>query len=581
MPVALIRKIEIRNFECFREKHSFDFDDATFFIGINNSGKSSIFRAICTFFGNLDFNSEHLNRTEFRSKKKNSNQCEISITFDLQLIKNKALKQRLLNKNNKHPYLDILVQIVSRGESPEKTYLVFGQKIPEVDLSLTEPDIVQLLHSIHINYIHPQQGTELLEKAQEKLRRRLLDNWGRSSSVSNEYKKIESDWATYRLKANEYLSDLLTDRVKRFWGEGKVTIELPKSLTEVIKISGISFQTDPSSPEIPLTSQGTGVQQSLLYYASYVLDSDRTLRRNAEYHPVWLLEEPESFLHADMIIKLGKDLTSKEWLNNNIQLLTTTHSGLLLASSINPHGHILWNLISKYELKRKYVPKDIDDTSIRDIGRLMGDPNFDVYFYSNYSKVFIEDTAEPLIQSLKTGGIDAKGLGGIGEIRRYLQALSIVITKNIGTSINAKFIIDGDKGKKTVNEFLIDTNMIKEINGFKKYQLQNNIVIIVLPDGESAENLFDEYSSFITSQAHRICDDNLILKETCPSELANVVSHLRKQYVKTAIPTWNKVESELMRDDDCKRLFWNEVKIHKYQISASKLSTITNLLEPS
>jgi len=417
--VPLLKKIKLDNFECFKESTEFELASATLFIGENNAGKSSIFRALCLFFDELEFEVGFLNKTRHLAKKKGSNISEITITFDLSALKMKAFKKRLLKFNKKIEILPITIRYIYRESYTDEIFLINGKKQIFEEL---DPDIKTLIESVKINYLHPQQGNELLEKAQEKLRNRLLDNWGRNKKLSQELNNLEKEWDHYRGMANGYLSEILSEKVKKFWGKGKVNINLPKSVKDLIKVGDISFQSDDTLPDIPLTSHGTGVQQSLLYYASFILDSDRTLRRNQEYHPVWLLEEPESFLHADMIIKLSKDLTSNEWLEN-IQLLLTTHSGLMLANSLNIKNNILWNVLTKHQLKSSYNPSTINDQKINEIGKIMGDPDFEVYFNVNKTPIFIEDTSSVLINKLEQENIYVKGLDGIDEIKKYLTVL--------------------------------------------------------------------------------------------------------------------------------------------------------------
>ena len=97
--MGILHSIKIKNFECFREETFFELDNATFFIGENDSGKSSVFRALNLFFGNTDFSFELLNKTERRRKQKGSNICEIEVTFDLNFVNGITRKNKLLKKN--------------------------------------------------------------------------------------------------------------------------------------------------------------------------------------------------------------------------------------------------------------------------------------------------------------------------------------------------------------------------------------------------------------------------------------------------------------------------------------------------
>lgn len=566
--MSLLKRVEITNFECFRETTGFDLGSATFFIGENNSGKSSVFRALCIFFDELDFSVQHLNETEHRRKKKESNACKIAIIFDLSALHLKALKERLLKLNRGDNLLRVTQQITAYKNYNDEKYQSPGRKFSSYE-DLPE-DVRTLIQSVTINYIHPQQGAELLTKAQSKLQKRLLDNWGRATSVSKELNKLEKEWQKYRLQSDRYLSNLLTEEIQRFWGKGKVTIELPGSIRDIIKVGEVRFQAADDLPAISLTSQGTGVQQSLLYYASYVLDSDRTLRRNQEYNPVWLLEEPESFLHADMIIRLAKDLTSDEWLQN-IQLLTTTHSGLLLASSVKAHDHITWNVLNGHRLQSSFSPKALDDAKIKAIGDLMGDPNFEVYFRANENHVFLEDTSGVLVAKLGAHHITAKGLGGIDVVKKYVTVLTThPFTKTW-------FIVDNDLGADQIRSLLSGAAECED-HDFRQCKLKNNVSIILLPQRWSMENLFEGFDDFIDECVDGTVDAQLRVKSQVDRLCIQTANTLNNRYLTNRVPSRADVADLLKRDKNVKHEFWRQVDAGLYDFKAGMIDTLKRLL---
>jgi len=565
--MSLLKKVEITNFECFREPTSFDLDSATFFIGENNLGKSSVFRAICIFFGELAFGTQYLNETEHRRKKAGSNTCKITIVFDLTALHLKALRERLLKLNQGNNLLRVTRQITAYKNHDEEKFLILGRKLAYEDM---HEDIRTLIESVTVNYIHPHQGTELLNKAQNKLQKRLLDNWGRATSVSKELNKLEKEWQKYRQQSNLYLSSLLTTEIQSFWGKGKVSIELPSSIRDIIKVGDVRFQAADDLPAISLTSQGTGVQQSLLYYASYVLDSDRTLRRNKEYNPVWLLEEPESFLHADMIIRLAKDLTSAPWLAN-IQLLTTTHSGLLLASSMNANDQTTWNVLNNHRLKSSFKPGDIDAAKIEEIGNLMGDPKFEVYFRANENHIFIEDKSGILIAALRENNITATGLGGIDVVKKYVS----VLTTNPFSK--TWFIVDDDLGAEQIKDLLTGAEA-QEDNEFRRYKLKNHVTIILLPKHWSMECLFEEFDSFVEECVDKICDENLRVKDQIDRLCIATASKLHDKYLNNPVPSRADVVHLLKRDKNVKHEFWRRVKAEQYDFKPDSIETLKRLL---
>lgn len=92
-------------------------------------------------------------------------------------------------------------------------------------------------------------------------------------------------------------------------------VDLPEKVVDVIAVSEILFKGSSDLPDVSLTSQGTGAQSTILYQTHFLLDSDKTLHRGF-YYPIWLVEEPESFLHVDIIFKLGYLLCSDIWLDS-------------------------------------------------------------------------------------------------------------------------------------------------------------------------------------------------------------------------------------------------------------------------
>ena len=145
------------------------------------------------------------------------------------------------------------------------------------EYEVLDADIKHLLNSIAISYIHPQEGAELLRKAQEKFKKRLFHNWGRHSSVSDRLASVQQSWDELRQTANAYLSGTLTERLRDIWPNSDVKIDLPSRLEDIVAISEIAFRSAPNFPEMSLTSYGTGAQSMILYQTHYVLDSDRSL----------------------------------------------------------------------------------------------------------------------------------------------------------------------------------------------------------------------------------------------------------------------------------------------------------------
>ena len=169
--MSLINKIKIENFKCFRNLTKISLSQCTYLIGINNSGKTAVLNAIHFFFDNSIYTDESfLNRTEYLAKKGGYNRSEISVSFDLNEINSPALKKKLIESSgNGSGFLEIKKNITF---APDSRKMSFTYGVNDRQPALYEDldvDIKKLIESVKITYIHPQEGRELLLKAQAKL----------------------------------------------------------------------------------------------------------------------------------------------------------------------------------------------------------------------------------------------------------------------------------------------------------------------------------------------------------------------------------------------------------------------------
>lgn len=570
----LISKIEVRNFKCFRAWNEFNLDSSSYFIGANNSGKSAVLLAIDCFFNPENFKSDFINKTELRGRLPGYNKSEIKIIFELKSIeKSETLKKRLIKNygstieiNRTFTYKEITDRVVLSVE-------VQGKEYEYDDL---DQDLQKLLSRISVSYIHPQESKELLSNAQLKLKKRLLNNWGRSSQLSDTLKNLQDSWDELRSKANNYLSAGLTNSLQDIWNDCKVNINLPTDIEDIIGISQIEFQGNSNIPSVPLTSQGTGAQSTILYQTHYLLDSDRTLHRGF-YHAIWLLEEPESFLHADIIIKLGGLLNSNEWLDN-VQMLVSTHSALLLATTKQNSNRIIWNLMDQHTLKKSQKTYEWDPQEIKEIGILMGDPNFDVYFNSSLVEdlIFIEDKRELTETKLLEAGIKvSKRLNGSTDQRRYFDVLRSI---DFNFKHRNYFIVDNDDGIKVFNNSLDSGTTIETTeSNFQRIDFGSNVSIILLPKNWIIEDLFEAFDSHVEECVYILFND-----EFTTADLGNIPGYLSRAHAEIRNKKPNGLtEAKLLvkNKQDIKDRFWHKVEEESINMSTKYISEIKSLIK--
>ncbi len=439
-----------------------------------------------------------------------------------------------------------------------------------------DKNLRSFLERIAISYIHPQESKELLEQAQLKLKNRLLSNWGRNAAIAETLKQLQSSWDDLRSKANNYLSAGLTNSLQDIWPGCSTTVDLPEKIEEIVGISEILFRGESTMPNVSLTSQGTGAQSTILYQTHFLLDSDRSLHRGF-YYPIWLLEEPESFLHADIISKLGQLLNSDSWLTN-IQMVISTHSPILLAASHKSANISNWNLLENHSIKRSKTVTEWSDEEIEEIGVLMGDPNFKVYFEVSLDEnlIFIEDKREHTKTKLEEAGIViTKALNGATELRRYFNVLRSL---EFIQSNNSFFLVDNDDGLKEFTNVLEDSKIQSQTtSGFRRYGFENGVFLVVFPPGHAFEDLFSEYDEFLESCANQIfsADYQVATTKQIPANLSRVHAHIRNKRSSGL----EDAKDLIKKHQDVKDSFWNKVSAEGLKLSATYVKEIKSLIE--
>ncbi len=572
--MSLINSLEIENFKCFRSKTQINLSQGTYLIGINNAGKTAILNALNFFFNDSLYQDEtFLNRTTYLAKKAGYNHAEISITFNLEELTSNVLRNRLIRLfKNKKADIKKIITFLPSSRKVSFSYTFLGYVYDSFDD--IDPDVKKLLMSVRVTYIHPQEGRDLLKNAQEKLRQRLLANWGRNPNLSIGINELQKKWEEFRRQARSYLSSSLTKSLQTMWPGSEAALDLPKNIKEIVEISDISFKGQQTLPEIELTSHGTGAQSTILYQTHYLLDSDRSLHRG-EYHPIWLLEEPESFLHGDLMVKFSQELNSQAWLKN-IQMVVSTHSPIILASSNLGGDNIEWCLLKEHVVVKNKKMKLWTKEEVVEIGKLMGDSNFYVYFYTSQDKLltFIEDKRAETKDVYEQVGIKITNcFEGVAQITRTIDVLL-----NIPDLVQKKayFIVDSDKGKDVYSKYIVGDPQLS--NGFKKYLIPNsksNLYIITLPDGFAVEDLFGEYETHLDSCINLIWDvKSWKLRTTIPTNLSRVASRARGNII-TSLSEARKL---IRNEQDIKDSFWSLAKKYSYSFEDQYVMNLKNLL---
>lgn len=568
--MTLLTEITVSNFRCFRRTTTLPLGRATYLVGVNNAGKTAFLSALQCFFDSDAYSSDFLNKTQRAARGRGANRSIIAILFNLDAIAGKTFRKQLTAKYGSQL---AIVKIFTTAEISRETTVYFrigstGPLLLPEDLPV---DLKKLLKAVSVSYIHPQEGGELLRKAQEKLKARLFQNWGRHVTVANRLKTVQESWDKLRATANNYLSSSLTENVRSIWPHSSVKVDLPSSIEDVVAISDILFQGSKTLPDIPLTAQGAGAQSTVLYHAHYLLDSDRSLHRGP-YSPVWLLEEPESFLHADLAMNLGALLNSDAWLAN-IQMIVSTHSPHILATSKANEADIVWALLSDHAVTKAKVVNQWTFAEIKEMGEAMGDTNFDAYFYASGRQelLFLEDSRPSTKAKFVAAGFAVeRALKGIPELRKYVD-----VFRNLPGLVRAKsfFLVDNDKGKNVIDD-LISSPPLATKGQFTLHKVSENTFILLMPAEFASEDLFDEFADVLKNCREQLFTADLKPGLTVPGNLSRAHASIRSRRPASD----SEAEEMIKNEQDVKDIFWGKADSGDYQIAARHVSAIRALM---
>ena len=570
--MPFLKKVTVRNFKCFRKETPVDLEQATFLVGPNNSGKTALLAAIRCFFDTTLFSGNDLNKTEFAAKQEGFNRADITIEFDLTIVTGKTRKERLAAKFGAQltvcksfTYREATGTVVVEYGIGEETYAFVEEMGKEAQ---------EVLSAVSISYIHPQEGDELLRKAQAKFKQRLFNNWGRHASVSEQLKELQEKWDELRKTANSYLSSTLTERLKTIWPHSTTKVDLPERIEEIVAVSDISFRSSSALPEITLTAQGTGAQSIVLYQTHYILDSDLSLHRGF-YVPIWLLEEPESFLHTDIAVKLGNLLASDEWLES-IQMVVSTHSPVILACSRKNADRARWITLDAHAVAQQKRVDAITDGDIEKVGIMMGDPNFDAYFTASQRGplFFIEDIRPLTKAKIEEAGIPVtKALEGTSAVKKYIdvfRAVSGIVPKK------AFFLLDNDKGLKEFGSYLTTQTLKAQESNFSLYSLGNGVFMLILPKDFAVEDLFVEFEDEVEECVKALYEDDYQLRDAAPMNLTRAASAARR---KGKVQNLDEAKCVIRNEQDVKDRFWQKLAANNYTVANSHAKAMKTLIE--
>lgn len=307
-----IIKVDIQNFRSIR-RVSVECRPLTTLVGLNDSGKSNILRALNLFFNDevnhgekLDFNIDYNYNS---ARKRKAKEISVSVHFELPdsyrstngryLEWTKKWRSNVLSHNN---YIGYNIITTKRGAKHRQDI-----NIP------AKSNVHALLRQIEFLYVPAIKDTNYFSRLRSEI-------YGVISEVASQTFRESS--TSFEKSIGEHLADLTSDIKHSLDFEARLA--LPRDLGHVFeRLDFVSGERD-----VSLDSRGDGVKaRHIPLILKFMAEQKQSIRGRGAmpYTSIWGYEEPENNLEFTSALKLSDDFI--KYAEQEIcQLILTTHS---------------------------------------------------------------------------------------------------------------------------------------------------------------------------------------------------------------------------------------------------------------
>src|SRR3989339_1132213 len=327
--MKFIKSIKIYSFRSCEKISLEECDNFNVFIGLNNSGKSNILRALNLFFnGEIEPGYKFLLERDgnFPEKKRKKKEVKISIIFDTRELKKlPQFKKAVHNIDD-----DYEITKIWGYQEPEEGRIVTTRK-DQFDKAQN------LLKFIRFRYlIAHRDPAKIILDSEKRIRKELLRRFNSRIKKSKTSPGSVENILKILSDASKSLVDPIALPVKDLSPEVfDLKLLTPQTFEDLVVSLGYVVQLK-NKKIISEELQGSGFQSHLMFRVLYFADTAYSLDFGWKGVTVWAIEEPESFLHKNLEIELGKFFY--EICNESrIQIFCTTHSDVFPQYSNLPY----------------------------------------------------------------------------------------------------------------------------------------------------------------------------------------------------------------------------------------------------
>lgn len=323
----LLKRVQIENLRSCRRTVLADCGEFNVVVGPNNSGKSNILRALSLFFNDEVEPGAPLDLTrDFGGRQKTKRQ--VSITVELEF-------PDYFGRNKRYQQL---MASVGRTCSIRRTWSLgepSGQ--PELVRSgsghLGDPEAAaDILSLVQFRFVPAHRDPARLLREEEpgiiwELARRFKTSQSRRASGT---RALDELLPAVGESAGAYLAGVSDELSRQVRGVESVSAVTADDIAALIRILGYRFEL---SGGLTLDSalQGSGVQTSLLFQMLALSDTAFSKYFGTKQGVVWVVEEPECFLHTALECEVGDFFArSAEEPRRRFQIFASTHSDIMM-----------------------------------------------------------------------------------------------------------------------------------------------------------------------------------------------------------------------------------------------------------
>lgn len=451
-------------------------------VGPNNSGKSNTLLGIHYFFTGPDNNHayDHVYDLPFGQETVQTSLactfiCDLNIGLDREIISSVKKMQTMLADSKQDLVTNsFTISVVFRKSSP--VYQIFpgikqDPKRRDEYLALQRFVIDSILTHFKCYRIPSDKS---VEKAYFDFVIPLVKR-----EIARAIKPYDKD---IRESINSLSSSMNSTLAEAGISEVEVTLDYPKGALENL-ISSLELQVDDTSKS-SIYSKGMGLQSAVLFSSL-----EWVTKQQNDHHIIWLIEEPETYMHPALAHKACKLLDK---LSKISTLVKTTHSLSFLPTEASTIYGVSFERKEKSTNLSTYKTL-LDATS--DIRGALG-VRFSDYFNLSKINIFVEGQTDchylkAAIQSYEkhhkrklligSGDVSIISFGGCSELVGFLQANYEFISKEVV----AISLFDGDDAGDKATAKL--RGSLGKKGGFYPDRDYTS-----LPDGKEIEGLFPD-----------------------------------------------------------------------------------------